>query len=115
MWRLRYLINQDAIIRVRTSAGTTEEAKTGDSVGQGIVDGAIISSASIDKDVNNAFVNSYRGGVLCRRKSAVLILYQDDIMRAADSIESLTMGNKVIEHVMEEKLLNLYTDNINLW
>ena len=37
-------------------------------------------------------------------------LFQDDIIRGANSIEALKHGNSLIDHVMEEKLLNFILD-----
>ena len=43
---------------MKTGVSITNEAESGDNVGQGTVDGAIVSAANIDNDVNNSFSKS---------------------------------------------------------
>ena len=58
MYRLLYTMNKDTVIRVRTAVGETNEAETGENIGQGTLEGAIISAASIDYPVDSFFRSS---------------------------------------------------------
>ena len=60
LYRLLYLMNSDAKIKVRTALGETEIRETGDNVAQGTVEGATVSSANVDKGINYTFANSYK-------------------------------------------------------
>ena len=89
--------------------GTTSSEYTGEGVGQGTLDGAIISACSIDYTVNNFFSKSScevsYGGL-----SLQPLLFQDDIFRMCSDIPSAQMGNEFIDAVMETKLLDFNLD-----
>ena len=51
LYRLIYEMNRETSIKVRTAVGVTSEENTGEGVGQGTLDGAIISACSIDYTV----------------------------------------------------------------
>ena len=51
-------MNRNTRIKVRTAVGTSSSEETGEGVGQGTLDGAIISACSIDNTVNNFFSKS---------------------------------------------------------
>ena len=55
LYKLVYMLNKDTEIQVKTGVGTTEKAKTDENVTQGSVDGAVTSSSSISKGVNDVF------------------------------------------------------------
>ena len=101
-------MNSDAKIKVRTALGETEIRETGDNVAQGTVEGATVSSANVDKGINYTFANSYKE-ISYGEERIQPLMYQDDVIRAADSIESLEYGNALIDHVMREKVLDLNT------
>ena len=48
LYRLFYEMNRNTRIKVRTAVGTSSSEETGEGVGQGTLDGAIISACSID-------------------------------------------------------------------
>ena len=51
--RLLYLMkNKQTKFRVKTLVGLTEEATRGDGLAQGSLEGALVSSVSLDYDVN---------------------------------------------------------------
>ena len=58
LYRLLYLMNKDTIIKVKTGVGMSEEAETGENIGQGTGEGAIISAASIADGVDSVFRHS---------------------------------------------------------
>ena len=47
LYRLIHLLNKDKKITVKTSSGESSEAFTGENIGQGTVEGAVISAANI--------------------------------------------------------------------
>ena len=109
LYRLLFLLNKDTKIAVKTGTGVSETAETGENVGQGTVEGAIVSASSVDKTVINVFSQS-KLEISYASERLQPFLFQDDILRASDSVESLMHGNALIEHVMEDKLLNLNKD-----
>ena len=56
LYRLLYNLNKDSKIKVKTAVGTSEAAETGENIGQGTNEGAIMSAASIDYSVNQFFL-----------------------------------------------------------
>ena len=85
MYRLLYTLNKDTVIRVRTAVGETKEAETGENIGQGTLEGAIISAASIDYTVDSFFRYSMDeisyGSVKLQP-----MLFQDDISRLSTTV-----------------------------
>ena len=55
IYRLIFKMNENIRISVKTPVGETEFEDTNESVGQGTIDGAVISSVSIDQGVNEKF------------------------------------------------------------
>ena len=58
LYRLLYLLNKDTIIKVKTGVGMTEEEETGENIGQGTGEGAILSAASIADGIDTSFKGS---------------------------------------------------------
>ena len=103
------MMNKDTRIRVNTGVGMTDEADTGENIGQGTGEGAIISAANIDDGVTKTFKHSsfeISYGELMLNP----LLFQDDIARICDSLEGAQHGNELINHVMESKLLDFNLD-----
>ena len=104
-------MNKDTKIKVRTTIGETEEKDTGENIGQGTLEGAVISSANIDYDctVDKFFRKSTDelsfGGIKLQP-----LLFQDDISRQSTSFWAAQSGNNKIEAVMETKLLDFILD-----
>ena len=78
-------------------------------MGQGTNEGAIISASNIDKGVSGTFEHSDKE-ISYGEEYLHPLLFQDDILRATDNVESLQYGNDLIAHVMNDKLLNLNLD-----
>ena len=109
LYRLIYNMNKDSKITVRTAVGETDEAETGENIGQGTLEGANISAANIDYTVNMFFKTSmdelsYGGD------QPQPLLFQDDISRLATSVWGAQSGNDKMESVMETKLLDFNLD-----
>ena len=48
-------MNEERIIKVKTNVGITEEEETGEGLGQGTVEDAPLSTANLDKGVDEYF------------------------------------------------------------
>ena len=105
LYRLLYMMNKDTIIQVKTGVGMTKEAETGENIGQGTGEGAILSAASISDGVEKAF--KYSANELSYGEEELRpLLFQDDIARVCDSVVAAQAGNELVTHVMESKLLD---------
>ena len=109
LYRLIYEMNRDTRIKVRTAVGVTNEVSTGEGVGQGTLDGAIVSACSIDYSVNNFFKKSMYE-ISYGELNLQPLLYQDDIFRMTNDPFSAQIGNEFMDTVMETKLLNFNLD-----
>ena len=109
LYRLIYNMNKDTKITVRTAVGVTEEKETGENIGQGTLEGAIISAANIDYSVNRFFSESKDELSYGRTKLQPLI-FQDDISRMSTDVWSAQSGNNRLEAAMETKLLDFNLD-----
>ena len=78
-------------------------------IGQGTGGGALVSQVNLDHGVMDMFSGSEQevryGGV-----RVLPAIFQDDIMRAADSVESARAGNIKMDSVMNSKQLELNKD-----
>ena len=102
-------MNKQTNIKVRTGVGTSSEQETGEGVGQGSLDGAILSASSIDYTVNKFFSKSVYeisyGDITIQP-----LLYQDDVFRLCLDPFSAQIGNEFMDNVMETKLLDFNLD-----
>ena len=55
LYRLIFSMNQNIRIKVKTAVGENESEDTGPGVGQGTVDGAILSAVNLDNGVKEEF------------------------------------------------------------
>ena len=93
------------MIKVKTPIGTTEEADTGATLGQGTIEGTILSSTSLSKGVEDFLDDENEtnyGNVVVKE-----LLFQDDIASASKSVETAQRKNKKVEALLETKLLDL--------
>ena len=105
LYRLLYEMNKNTRISVQTPVGLTEERDTGEGVGQGTLEGAIVSAVNLDNGVQDFFHNSeYEVSYGDVRLQP--ILYQDDVARLSLDLESTQMGINKMEAMAETKLLN---------
>ena len=56
LYRLLYLMNSDTRIQIQTPVGPTKEKSTGETLGQGTVEGAIASAVNLDNGVGTFLV-----------------------------------------------------------
>ena len=109
IYRLVYKMNENTRIRVQTPVGLSDEKYVGESVGQGTVDGAVISAVSLDNGVEDFFKHSEHevnyGGIVLRP-----LLYQDNVARLAPDLKAAQEGNDRMDAVAATKLLDFHTD-----
>ena len=109
LYRLLYTMNKNTRIMIQTPVGLTEERDTGEGVGQGTLEGALISAVNLDNGVNDMFHNS-EYEVSYGDVELQPLLYQDDVFRLALDIESAQIGNDKMETMAETKLLDFNLD-----
>ena len=105
LYRLLFLLNNETKITVRTTAGDTEEAFTGENIGQGTNEGAIISAANIDYTMQNYFGDS-KDELSYTNLRLQPLIFQDDILRLSKNVWEAQSGNVKLEKVAETKLLD---------
>ena len=88
-----------------TPVGQTEELDRGEGLGQGTVEGALISAVSLDGGVRGYFTNSELEANYGEVKMGP-ILFQDDVARLAVNVDSAQSGNYKMEVLAETKLLD---------
>ena len=104
LYRLLYLMNKDTIIKVKIPLGDTEEAEVGEILGQGTIEGAPLSAASLDKGATDFFEdhNEINYGAVNIKP----LLFQDDVMSMSLSLENAQLTNYRMEAILETKLLD---------
>ena len=109
VYRLLYRLNEKTTISVSTPVGLSGEATVSEIVGQGTVDGAVLSAVSIGEGVHEYFQDSpYETWYYdVRLQPAVFV---DDIARSAGGRMEAQAGNNLMEIVTENKLLSFNHD-----
>ena len=105
LYRLFFEMNKNTRICVQTPVGLTEERDTGQGVGQGTLEGALVSAVNLDNGVRDFFQDS-EYEVSYGEVEIKPLLYQDDVARMSLDIDSAQMGNDRMENMAETKLLN---------
>ena len=105
IYRLLYEMNKRTRISVQTPVGKSDEREIGETVGQGTLEGALVSAASLDNGVRDFFSSSV-SEVSYGDMKLLPLLYQDDIGRLSLDIESTQSGNDLMEAMAESKLLD---------
>ena len=109
LYRLIYQLNKETIVQVNTPVGMTEQVSTGEGVGQGTIDGAVISAVNLDKGIQDFFASSEEemeyGGLKLGP-----IIFQDDVARLASGVKSAQAGNDRLECLAETKLLHFNSE-----
>ena len=109
IYRLIFNLNKDTEVCVRTPVGDTEYSDAGETLGQGTNEGAIISSVNLAGGIEEYFEDSDKEAEFLDIKLGP-VLFQDDIIRASDNLESVRDGNKRIEDMAESKILDFNLD-----
>ena len=96
-------------IRVRTGAGYTEEAEVGAVTAQGAGGSALISSLNLDLGVNDFFAGSVDEDFYGRVRLQPHI-WCDDILRSANNINSVRVGNIKLDTMRKQKQLSFHPE-----
>ena len=80
VYRLLYEMNRDTVVKVKTPVGDTDEAETGEGLGQGTIVGAILSAANLGQGVEKYFHDS-ENEVFYGQVRLQPMLFQDDVAR----------------------------------
>ena len=116
MYRLMYKMNQKMIISIKTPLGKTESKETDSGLGQGTVEGAIVSSVSLDNGVTEEFSEEekiekekeeHKNIENLPRDFFHPCIYVVDVAKGSSDIASAQDANNKMENVVESKLLTL--------
>ena len=109
LYRLLFEMNRNVRIRVQTAVGLTDSEDTGESIGQGTVEGALISAVNLDNGVKDFFAESDEevtyGEVILRP-----IIFQDDVAKLSVDRQAAQAANDKMETMIETKLLDFNLD-----
>ena len=108
VYRLLYTLNKNVRIRVKTPVGETKSQDAGPTVTQGSSEGTIISAVNLDNGLREEFHDKVddkeeekeqedEGKISKVMYEDVIIhpvLFQDDILNAADTVEDAQKANK---------------------
>ena len=100
IFRAWFLLNKNTRIQVKTSVGCTEWAEAGELIGQGTVGGALVSAGNLDMSMNKAFSGSM-DEVVYGSVHLNPLIFQDDIARGVQDVQSAQAGNIRISNVMK--------------
>ena len=107
-YRIWYKLNEDTLISVNTSVGESKQALITDSIGQGSVGAALVSSLNIGHAIKEAFKYNYTasiGNVLLHA-----LIFQDDISKMNDTIAQAKESCQIIDETLKKKLLRVNYD-----
>ena len=105
LYRLLYALNKNTKFCVQTPVGVTKAIDRGEGVGQGTLEGALISAVNLDSGVQDFFKSSKHEATYGPLYLSPL-LYQDDVARLCRSVSDAQAGNSRMETLSETKLLN---------
>ena len=108
-WRCWYKLNKSTSFQVLTGVGATDWAEIGECVGQGSKGKSLVSQANLDMGVRDLFHGS-EDEIKYGSVEMGPCLLQDDILRAAGSLESAKAGNAKLNMVMCMKGIQLNQD-----
>ena len=97
--RMRFKLNQDTEIKVKTSAGMTEPANVGDVLGQGTAGAALVSQLNLDHGLHIYFEGS-----------SDELYYHHDVGKLSDGVNEAQATNLKMTHVFQEKGLQAHPD-----
>ena len=106
-YRLWFKINQDAKISVRTSVGKSKTATIKDSIGQGSMGAALVSSLNIGCSIKDTFKED---STKIGDKGLNAVIFQDDIGKLNDNLEQSRESCAKIDDTLKRKLLSVNYD-----
>merc|ERR1712102_19788 len=106
-YRIWYKMNQDTRISVKTSVGLSRSANVKDSLGQGSMGAALVSTINIGNAVQETFKEpSTEIGDLKLNS----LVFQDDICKLSNRLLDSRSGNEKIDDMLKRKLLSVNYD-----
>ena len=118
-YRIWYKINQNTKICVNTSVGTSDYKDIDDSVGQGQVGAALVSSLNIGCAVEEAF-RGITSATIGKQISKTVndfdtvnlnsVIFQDDIGKMSDNLEDAMIGSQILYDTLSRKVLSVNYD-----
>ena len=108
-YRLTYNLNKNTVVQVKTAAGITDTAETGENLGQGSKSAGLICSTGLSMGVSKFFDGSNHE-VSYGRVQLAPLLYQDDSMRMTNSVDGARDGIRRFEELMDAKRLDVNID-----
>ena len=115
-YRIWYKINQNTRICVNTSVGTSDYRYIDDSVGQGQVGAALVSSLSIGCAVEEVFrgiISATIGKPSLNDFESVnlnSVIFQDDIGKMSDNLDDAKIGSQILYDTLCRKVLSVNYD-----
>ena len=117
LYRLIYKLNQNIRIQVKTAVGLSDSEDTGEGVGQGTSDGAVISAVNLDKGVEEEFDdvtlvdsdgerNKLSDIVNVYEDSFHTVIFQDDLFKMSEDREAAQRANDKMNNLVESKCLS---------
>ena len=106
-YRIWYKMNQDTRISVKTSVGLSRSANVKDSLGQGSMGAALVSTINIGNAVQETFKEpSTEIGDLKLNS----LVFQDDICKLSNRLLDSREGSEKIDDMLKRKLLSVNYD-----
>ena len=109
LYRLLYLMNRNVRIQVQTPVGPTSKMDTGETLGQGSVEGAVASAVNLANGVRDFFDRS-EDEICYHGLELGPLLFQDDVARLSLDRLSTQSGNERMRNVAETKLLSFNSE-----
>ena len=104
-YRLWYKLNQNAKISVKTSVGESKSKTISDSIGQGSMGAALVSSLNIGCSMKNTFKEDYSTKI--GDKGLNNFVYQDDVGKVNDKVDQSRIGCAKIDDTLKRKKLSI--------
>ena len=109
IYRLTFLLNKETNISIRTAVGSTDSYNVGETLGQGTSESGLVSSSNLAGGVSEYFSDSkveanYSGLDLSA------CIFQDDLARLSEDLDSVREGNRRLEEMAESKLLDFHDE-----
>ena len=109
LYKLLFNLNKDTEISVKTAVGNTEYTEVDECLGQGTNEGAVISAVNLDGGIKRFFDDSKTEVVYHDLKVGPCV-FQDDVARLSEDIDSAKDGIERIKEMAEHKLMDFNYD-----
>ena len=114
-YRLWYKLNENTRISVRTTVGETEKAVITDSIGQGSMGAALVSSMNIGRTLEEVDKYEVKPCSIGDRVKISSTVFQDDIAKYSDTVSNARVAAERLDKALKNKLLSVnYSKSKNL-